>query len=327
MKPLTPCFLVGLLLIPAVASAQTWLTVDFQDSLPFTATVHTPGDTGHNISHINSPGSCAPGVFWNYTRVAPGPANGGYNNRGHVRYTWCDYDVSRSGDASQTAGFIVGPGYLFEPGGTGRRGMNNWPTTFYGRLRIYIERPMLIHPNGGERRRQLKFFLWHSNVYDGDQRVIAFLENGQNCGQSDASHSCFTLQRNINHYTDSATVALAVGTWHHLQFSWRHGPQGVSYVKVWRDNNDFSNPTAQDTALTGVPSRPGGTSEWVKDNVGYDEGLNLGNAANQGTRFAEDFVYRMMDFQIGGTFDSTWSTGAVVWPTAPRNLRVNPPPD
>ncbi len=327
-KHVTKFLKAGILLcaltFPAIARAQTWVSVDFQDTLPFTAAFHTASDPTGNLADVRPPGACANGVYWNYGRVAPGAGNGGYNNRGYARYTWCDYDVSRAGDQSDLAGWQVGSGYRFEPGGTGLAGRNAWPDTFYGRIRVYIETPMTVAA-GGDGDRQLKFFVWHQSVYDGDQRVIGFLESGQNCGQSNPTHVCFTLQRNINHYTDSATVALATGTWHHLQFAWRHGASGVSFVKVWKDNNNASSPTAQDLSLTGIPSRPGGTSTWVKDHAGYDQPFALGNGANNGTRFSENFMFRMMDLQLGGSFDGAWYPGGSAQPTAPRNLRVLPP--
>ena len=276
---LRSCSLIGLLLVlPTVVAAQ-WVTIDFQDPLPFTM-VWPSGS--RDLTEIGGPGTCGPRVFWNRVRVAPDRSLG-YNNRGFVRYTFCNVNVSQSGYNSETAGWTES-GRQFEPGQTSQNGQNNWPDTFFGRFRMYIEQPIIIAP-GGDDGRQLKFFLWHTGVYGGDQRVIGFLENGSNCGISDSAGVCFTLQRNINHQTDTTAVSLPVGQWSHIQFSWRHGPQGTSFVKIWKNSNNSGSPTAQDLVLNGVPSQPGGTTTWMRDNVGYDGGFNIGNAANNGTRF------------------------------------------
>jgi hypothetical protein len=299
------------LLIPWPASAQ-WVTVDFQDPAPFSLT--SAGGTD-DLYVMGNAGTCANGINWNYSRVAPGPNNGGWNNRGFVRWTWCNYAVSRTEiGASGWSGTTSG----FRPSG-------GWPNTFFGRFRIYIERPIRA-ASGGDLRRQFKFFMWHRGVWDGDQRVIGFLEGGSNCGGTDSTSVCFTLQRNINHGSDTATVQLPVGQWHHLQFSWRHGVVGTSFVKVWHNNNIELTPSAQDLTLNGSPTLPGGT-EWVKDNEGYDQPFHFGNSANSGTQLADDFVVRLMDLELDSRFDSTWasgSSGGTTAPTAPQNLRILP---
>jgi hypothetical protein len=307
--------LLGLLLLPATASAQ-WMRADFQDSLPFSMS----GDWGSddlNVVGEPGPGPCANGVYWNFSRVAPAAGNGGFNGRGYARWIWCSYAVSR---VAGGPGGWSGSGLSFRP-------PTGWPTnTFFGRVRLYIERPILPAP-GGDLRRQFKWFIWHREVYDGDQRVIGFLDSGSNCGRTDLTHVCFTMQRNINHSADTAAVALPVGQWSHLQFSWRHGPSGSSFVKVWLNNNSESAPTAQDLNLTGVPANPGGTSEWLKQDRGYDLPFQLGNSANPDSMLLSDFVVRVMDFELDGRFDSTWApggTGDSQTPTAPQNLRILP---
>jgi hypothetical protein len=289
------------------------LTVDFQDSLPFTM-AWPGGSRDISVHGAAGQGSCANGVYWSFTRVAPGANNGGYNNRGYVRYTWCDYDVSRvdGGPSGWSAG-----GNFFRPAG-------GWPAdTFYGRFRIYIEQPMFVL-SGGHNIRQMKFFLWHQGVWDGDQRVIGFLESGPSCGRTEAQAVCFTLQRNILHYTDTSTVPLPVGQWSHVQFSWKHGAQGTSWLKIWLNNNSLQNPTAQDLSLSGLPALPGGTSMWFKDNAGYDAGFNIGNNANPpNTRFSSNFVYRLMDFQLDSVFNGAWAPGAsTAPPSPPQNLHI-----
>ena len=211
--------MMALMFVPIHALAQL-VTVDFQDTVPFTAV--WPGGSGDIPVHgSESQGPCANGVYWNYSRVAPGPSNGGYNNRGYVRYTWCNYNASR----------VDGGPAGWTERGTRFRPAAGWPADiFYGRFRIFIEQPIVVQSPGANVR-QMKFFMWHTNVWDGDQRVIGFLESGPNCGQSTTGFACFTLQRNILHYSDSATVALPVGQWSHLQFSWRHGAQGTSFSR------------------------------------------------------------------------------------------------
>lgn len=284
-------FLAGVLW--ATPSDAQLIVCDFQDTTPFTCS----GELGsRDLVEINTPGTCAVNTFWGYTRVA----SGGWNDRGYVEYTWCDYDVSQSGDDSELAGFTES-GSNFHSSG--------WPaTTFYGRARLYMDTPIDVDV-GGDNDHQFKWFVWHSGVYDGDQRVIAFLQGGSNCGEADTTHVCFTLQRNINHNNEFAEVALPLDTWTHLQWAWRHGVENTSYLRVWMNNDDEGSPTMQDTNLPAVPTNPGGTSEWVKDDTGYDDQFYVGNAANNGTRVDTDFVWRLMDFELDETFDSNWSGG------------------
>jgi hypothetical protein len=292
--------LLGVLLAPVSAAAQL-ISVDFQDSVPFTA-------VGTNGVSRDVPVASGVGQWWNYSRVAPGPGNGGWNDRGFLRYVWRSYASSGSGDDAEQAGFSDG-GMRFRPS-------SGWPSdTFYGRMRIYVESP-IIPGSGGDTTRQLKFFMWHTDVFDGDQRVIGFFDNGANCGASNTSAICFHLERNICHTTDVASVQIPVGQWVHLQWAWRHGSRGTSYVKVWRNANSVNNPTAQDLDLSCELAQ--GTS-WPKDNVGYDAQWWIGNGANTGTRFAQDFVLRVMDFQLDSTFDPSWSPAG---PTPPQNLRI-----
>ena len=83
---------------------------------------------------------------------------------------------------------------------------------------------------------------------------------------------------------------------------------GYELLKVWLNGNSFSAPTAQDLSLTGVPSEPGGSSQWFRDNAGYDAEFYVGNnAAPPNTRFSSNFVYRLMDFQLSTTFDASWA--------------------
>jgi hypothetical protein len=160
--------------------------------------------------------------------------------------------------------------------------------------------------------RQMKFFLWHTGVYDGEPRVIGYLESGPNSGRSAKQFVCFTLQRNIFHYEDTATVPLLVGQWSHLQFSWKHGARGSSWVKVWLNNNSLQKPTAQDLNLSGIPTVPGNGPQWVKDDAGYDGTFHIANNANPpNTRFASDFVFRLMDFQLDSAFDATWAPPSI----------------
>jgi hypothetical protein len=299
--------------VPAVAQ---WVTVSFQDPAPPTMVWTAGGGGSFDLSPAAAFGTnCAPNVNWTYRQVP----SGGFNNRGYYEQRWCSFYTSGL-QGTYPSGWS-GSGWRFEPGGTGTIGQNRWPDTFYGRLRIYIDTPILYGASG-DRRRQLKFFIWHRDVYDGDQRVIGFLESGDNCGRAPTTHVCFTLQRNINN-EDGTTVALSLDTWHHLQWSWRHGPLGVSFVKIWLNNNNESGPTAQDLNLNGVPVVPGGTTTWVKDNRGYDAPFNIGSASGSGSaRYEADFVVRLMDFQLDGRFDPNYAQGTTAPPTAPSNLRI-----
>jgi hypothetical protein len=289
---------------PIGTSGQTFVTVDFQDEAP-PDMVWTSGGGGSRelVPANNSAATCAEGARWSYTRVA----SGGYKDRGYYEQRWCAYRTSRA-TGTWPSGWS-GTGFNFEPGGTRKPGQNNWPaTTFFGRMRIFFDSAMTLERNGS-RRRQLKFFMWHRDVFDGDQRVIGFLESGSNCGRRDTTHVCFTLQRNVFNNSDTATVALPLHTWHHVQWSWKHGVEGASYLKIWANNNDESRPTAQDTRLNPdpPPAEPGGTTEWVKANRGYDAPFHFGENASEGTAFREDFVIRVMDFQLGGSFDEKWA--------------------
>jgi hypothetical protein len=296
--------LAGLLGFSGSAGAQ-WVTVDFQDPIPFT--MQWSGGS-RDLGVMGAPGPCANGVAWNFTRVGAEAGNGGYRDRGYARYTWCSYNTSR---------MSMGPGGWTESG-VHFRPASGWPSTFFGRFRIFVEQPIRA-ASGGDVTRQAKFFMWHTDVFDGDQRVIGYLENGANCGRSDTNYVCFTLQRNISHHEDTATVALPVGQWSHLQFSWRHGALGTSYVKIWLNNNEQSTPTAEDLQLDSAPTVPGGTA-WIKDDRGYDAQFFFGNSANTGTMFSNDFVVRLMDFQLDGSFNPNWSPAVIA---AIDDLRAN----
>ena len=215
--------------------------------------------------------------------------------------------MSQSGQNSELAGWIES---------NSRPAYSSWPANgpFYGRMRIYIENPISVAP-GGDTRRQLKFFIWHIGSAGSGNRVIGFLESGSNCGGTDTANVCFTLQRNINHYTDTATVSLPVGQWSNLQWSWRHGAVGTSYVKIWNNNNTEGNPTAQDLVLDGA-----GT--WAYAANGYDSSPNIGNGANQGTAFNQDFIFRLMDFELDVNFDPNWyvSGDLTLSPVSTSNL-------
>jgi hypothetical protein len=283
---------LALLLVPARASAQ-WVKVDFQDPPPFT--MKWSGGS-QPLYVMTNAGPCGPNVPWNFSHVPAARGNGGYADRGYVRWTWCSDEKSRV--RISPSGW-TGAGRLFKP-------ESGWPAdAFYARVRIFVEQPIKV-AGGGDPFRQFKFFIWHRSVFDGDQRVIGFLENGSNCGKSDGSHICFTLQRNINHRAETATVPLAVGAWSHLQFAWRHGPEGTSFLKVWLNNNNPAKPTAQDLTLDATPLNPKRSSEWFRDDAGYDQPFQLGNMANTGTKLKDDFVLRLMDFELDGRFDPAW---------------------
>jgi hypothetical protein len=276
--------------------------ITFQDPLPFSATWDQKGGGSADLFERtgHGPGACGPpGTGWGYERVAPAADNGGFASRGYIRQTFCSFEVSRI-SGTWTGGFSFGPPAALD---------NTWPTSvFYARMRLYFEGPITAD-SGGDTRRELKFWVWHRDVFGGDQRVIAFLERGANCGAKSSTHVCLTLARNI--FTDEpserASVPLPVAQWHHVQWAWRHGPRGESFVKVWSTSASVARPDASGETLRTVTRSPGGTDEWVRDEKGYNGQMDLGGVANNDTRFKEPFVIRYMDFEIDDEFDPAWA--------------------
>lgn len=299
-------FAANLVALPAAAQPTPVFKCEFQDELPFSCTWTASGGGSSDLIESTrvGPASCAPGVAWNRERVA----SGGWNSRGYLRQTYCDAPTSGLSGTLPT-GFGWGPPRAID---------DTWPATFYLRFRIYFEGP-IVADRRGDIMGTIKWLLWHQGVYDGDQRIIMSFGRGDTCGAKAAAAVCLSVARNINEGSalnpgagsDVARAPIAVGEWAHVQVSWRHGVEGTSFLKVWVNNNTEKSPTAQDTALTAVPRVPGGTSEWVRDEKGYNGELQLGNMANNGTSLKEPFVYRLMDFEVGDAFDASWNPAPI----------------
>lgn len=287
------CFMLS----PTWALAQnTLVTLDFQDTTPFTQVNHDTTTADADVFSGN--GACGGANFWNLTRVA----SGGWNNRGYVSYTWCDWDVSSAGYNSGQAGWFAAASGQYTPTG-------GWQSTdtYYVRFRIYFETGIIPHSTApGDVHHQFKFVMLHSGVLDGDHRAMIFFTSGDynpvgthggGCNGDRTTQVCVSIQRNINHTTEAAYFLVPVGAWAHLQFGYKHGAPGTSFVKAYNNNNTVGSPTAEDLTL----------DTWSFDAQGYQNGYSVGNAANQGTAVdGGSFVYRLMDFQFGLAFDASW---------------------
>jgi hypothetical protein len=263
-----------------------WVSLAFQDATPFTATSPTN-------AHSDDPLVLDDGMaHWSYSRVAPGGGNGGYSDRGYVDYTW-----SYTGALTLDSGW-TDSGYPYI--GAGTEGQDLWPDTFYGRCRIYFVNGI----DSVETEREFKWFIWHQGDAGSTHRVVGFLEKGSISGGSDATSVTFTIGQNI--FTEpadpKARVNLPVGEWIHLQWSWTHNVDGTGAFRIWVNNNVSGSPDDEDTTITG----------WNRDNSGYDGQWYIANCANNGTAVDEPFNYRLMDFELGDSFDNTWTPSAAV---------------
>ena len=290
---------------PSSSGTTPIFRISFQDTLPFSATWDKGGGGSADLVERtgHGPEPCGrPGIGWGFERVAPAPGNGGFADRGYIRQTFCPFSASGL-SGTWTGGFAFGPPAVLD---------NSWPTTeFYARMRIHFEGP-LTADRGGDTKRELKFWVWHRDVFGGDQRVIVFLEDGANCGGKSGTTVCFTVARNIftDERSERASVPLGVGEWHHVQWAWRHGRRGESFVKVWAASTMFDRPDAAGETLRTVTRNPGGTDEWVRDDRGYNGQMDIGGVANNGTRFKSPFIVRYMDFEVDDEFGPSWRPAA-----------------
>lgn len=229
-------------------------------------------------------------------------ASGGFNNGPYTRITWC---------TAAEAG-LTGPDYT-RPSGyslTAPAALDTAiaaTTTFYGKVCLKWNN----HLDGtGSNIRTYKFAMAHQNVYDGDQRAILFAERGDTAaGGSTTLDVAMAIARNINN-TDRAEAALTVGEWQCIQWSWLHGVEGVSFVKIWEHGaHTEGSPTDQDLTMSEVNANPGGTSEWVRDNAGYDP-WSMGTASNATTALTSRVSVDIANWQLDDEFDTTWGSGA-----------------
>lgn len=304
--------LAASLLLAGTASAQNTLTtLDFQDSSPFNQLTHT--STTPAVTERSNQGTCGGTNFWSFTRTAAATGNGGYNNRGFVRWVWCDYDTTTAGFGSGQSGWYSGSAEFTPTAG--------WQSTdtVYIRMRLYFETGLIrkagvsqvVEGNTvtSETHHHFKWMLLQKGT-GGDNRAIIFFSPGDlntvaagwssgtggNCNSNVNQYVCVSIQRNIDHGTCAAYVPVPVGQWVSMQFAFKTGATGTGFVKAWLDNNTSGSPTAQDTSC----------DPWTFNATDMDGGFDLGNAANNGTATDNDFAVRMMDAQIGLAFDSSW---------------------
>ena len=293
-------FALACLAWAAQADAQaTIFGCDFQDSSPYSCT-HQSGTL--DLAESGTPGTCGVGgADWAHSHTA----SGGFNDRGYVTMSYCS-----AGEGGGSGTFPTGFTFVSPTGATD----DAWPsvTTFYGRFRVYFENDF---DTGTD---TIKWFRAHQDVYDGDQRVIIFIEPTTMCGEDSATHVCFALARNINNGSgpgnpgsDVTRGACAIGVWCHVQFSWRHGVLDTSFVKLWINNNNFATPTSEDTHLSAEPTVPGG-STWARDDTGYQGNWSINGASGApGLDFTSRFTFRLMDWEIGDAFKAGWADAAL----------------
>ena len=89
--------------------------------------------------------------------------------------------------------------------------------------------------------------------------------------------------------------------WHHIQVAWRWGDEGTAFQRIYVDQNDPDNPTAENTAFTDL----GGVWQWPGDAL--DNQFFWCDISNTGSRVAEDAEIDVMDMEIGETFDPSWA--------------------
>lgn len=307
----------GALLVPALASAQGELGVVGFQATPY----NLVGTSTQTLSIVGSErGPKAQGNLWDFTHFA----SGGYNNRGFVRYSWWDWDVSRTGHNSEVAGWTAAGGAIRPPSGWTQFGQG----PYYVRMRLRINRPILPYPSNGmcDGDTQMKWFIWNSYTGEGTDRAIIMLHDGVRGGGSETGNTTVQLRAGVS--GSFAQTVIPNGQWVNLQFAFRWGPESSGYQRIYVNNNNVGSPTVANNRFDDLDVW-GQSDHWGHPNgpQGLDQQFFIGDITNTGSCVREDAQIDMADLEIATQFDSAWSgggAGSTTMPEAPRNLRIVP---
>jgi hypothetical protein len=290
--------LLGLLASAHPAAAQGELAViDFQDEPPF---VVTAGDARRPLQVLNKPGPKGPGVLWNFSHFK----TGGWNDRAFVRYSWWDWNVSKTGHGSDQAGW-TGAGAWFRPA-------SGWPGAgpYYLRFRIRINAPLLPQSSNGQcdGDTQMKFFIWNSFTGVGLDRVIMMLHAGSEGGGDDKTRTTLDLRAGVS--GSHARASLPNHEWVHVQLAWQWGPERTGFQRIYVNNNVVAKPTAENRRFDDL-NAGGANKTWggAAGPTGLDNQFFIGDITNTGSCVRADAEIDLMDVELATAFDSAWHPG------------------
>lgn len=226
-------------------------------------------------------------------------SNGGYDGGG------CAHIVQRSGRDQYQLGWVFSGG-----------AMKTWSigAIAYFRFRMRFD---TIWRWDGEATMQNKLLDWGAES-GGGNRVILMNEcphTGDVCTIPSSTYSSdfggFSLKQGIggeigqNLCTPGYPVTF--GTWYHIQGCVQSSNSSTGHHKLWINNNDFSNPTAQ----------------WLNRNIGV---ADWGDSWDMGGFISEtpsrDQGWRYQHLEIGDSFDASWFPGGSEPPSSPRVFGV-----
>lgn len=282
-----------------MAAAQGELAViDFQDDPP---RLQASSGSSLPLRLVTDPGPKGPGVLWG----ASHHPDGGWNNRGFIRYSWWAWDASGVGHDADQAGW-TGSGKWFRPA-------SGWLPfgPYYLRFRMRVKAPLLPRAANGrcDGDTEMKFFLWNNFTPAGIDRVIMMLHAGSEAGRDDRTHTTLDLRAGVS--GSYARTTIANQQWVHVQLGWRWGPESAGFQSIWVDNNDVATPTAENRRFADLNahglSRTWGSPDGASR---LDDQFFLGNIANTGSCVRDDVEIDLMDVELATEFDPSWYPGA-----------------
>lgn len=278
----------------ATASAQGKLVaIDFQDDPPFAMT-WTGGSA--DLKEVTPPGPKGPGVLWQFRHFA----KGGWNDRGFVRYTWWDWNVSRAGHQADQAGWTQA-GSRFRPSG-------GWlpDAPYYLRFRIRVQSPIvpMVRNDQCDGDTQMKFFMWNNFTGRGTDRMIMMLHAGSEGGGDDQQHTTIDVRAGVS--GSAARTRIPNREWVHVQVAWRWGAEGTGYQRIYINNNRLDKPTAENREFNDLDA-DGVSDTWAPGGpTNLDNQFFLGGISNTGSCVRADADLDLMDFELATSFDPTW---------------------
>ncbi|MGE0463316.1 MAG: hypothetical protein AB7Q16_18290 [Vicinamibacterales bacterium] len=283
--------LVGLALGQGGADTSVLGRIDF-DAPPYQ--LATWRGTKVDLRQHDRRGPKARGHLWDWEPQAGLPGAGG-----HVRFHWWEYKVANSGPPGEK--WEDNAGFYFR--GSGIEPPDEWQeeAEYFGRVRIRIVQPMRPDPEMTGNTATNKWLITNGGHHDGDHRLMLHLTNtgaSEPCVASSrrfpqARYTAVRISKNIG--DQCAGSVLRTGEWEDVQWSWRMGPAGRAFVRLWVNNNDYARPTSQH-----VFSEP-----WIMERGGMNSEWHVGGYYSD--ELEADASWDLDDFEIATSFDATWS--------------------